>query len=211
MKLFRKVSLIAALAVALAACSSSDDEEEIVVAELVDITAQFEPKIQWQAQVGDGVDGHFSRLMPAINQDVLYSAGRNGTVAAFNLASGEQLWSVDVRKDPAGYFGSLFSATLPARISGGLTVAYGKVFLGTENGDVMALDITTGAVVWRKSVRGEVIAPPATGEGLVIVNTGAGYLVALHPDDGDQRWEYEQEVPALTLRGISTPVVENGG
>lgn len=44
-----------------------------------------------------------------------------------------------------------------------------------------------------------------------MVNTAAGYLIALHPDTGEQRWFFEQEVPALTLRGISAPVVANGG
>lgn len=198
------------MAVGLAACSSSDDEE-IVVAELVEIEAKFEPQIKWQKQVGDGLDGHFSRLTSVLHKDVLYSASREGTVAAFDFASGKQLWSVDVRKDSDGGFASMFKERASGRISGGLTIAYNKLYLGSEHGDVMALDISNGAVLWRQSVRGEVIAPPAAGEGLIIVNTGAGYLVALHPDNGEQRWEYEQEVPPLTLRGISTPVVENGG
>lgn len=73
------------------------------------------------------------------------------------------------------------------------------------------VNLEDGSVAWKKSVTGEVITPPGAGEGLLLVNTGAGYLVALHPDTGEQRWKYEQEVPPLTLRGISSPVIVNGG
>ena len=99
----------------------------------------------------------------------------------------------------------------PSGVAGGLTIAYGKLYLGTEHGEVFCLSMESGEVLWRSKVRGEVIAPPGAGEGLIFVNTGAGYLVALHPDSGEQRWEFEQEVPPLTLRGISTPVATNGG
>jgi outer membrane protein assembly factor BamB len=209
-KLFSSISLIVALGLGLAGCSSSD-EENIVVAELTDIDAKFEAKVQWQKQVGNGVSGHFSRLTPVLNRDTIYAASREGIVSAFDFASGEKKWSVDIRKSDTDYFSALFSEQESGRVSGGLTVAYGKLYLGTENGEVIALDIADGKTLWRKQVKGEVIAPPASGEGLIIVNTGAGYLVALHPDSGEMRWEYEQEVPPLTLRGISTPVVENGG
>ncbi|MFP3459160.1 PQQ-binding-like beta-propeller repeat protein, partial [Psychrobacter sp. SIMBA_152] len=32
-----------------------------------------------------------------------------------------------------------------------------------------------------------------------------------HPDTGEERWSFEQEVPPLTLRGQSSPTVANGG
>ncbi len=211
MKLFSRLSLAAALVIGLAACSSSDDDEDIMIAELTDIEEKFEPKINWQEQVGGGVEGHFSRLMPVLNKEVVYAASREGIVSAFSFVSGDELWSVDIRKEAGGYLSGLFSEKASARVSGGLTVAYDKVYLGTENGEVISLDATNGSIVWRKPVKGEVIAPPAAGEGLIVVNTGAGYLVALHPDNGEMRWEYEQEVPSLTLRGISTPLVDNGG
>ena len=58
---------------------------------------------------------------------------------------------------------------------------------------------------------GEVLAKPAAGDGLIFVNLGSGKLLAVHPDTGEERWSFEQEVPPLTLRGQSSPTVANGG
>jgi outer membrane protein assembly factor BamB len=198
------------LGVGLTGCSSFDDEvDPDEIPELTEIQAQFEPDIKWQEQVGDGVDHHFSRLTPAIHDGVVYAGSREGVISAFNLTDGKELWSVDLRTESAD--DGWFADKLSQRISGGITYAYDKLFVGTEHGQVIALNKDSGEVLWTKKVKGEVITPPGYGDGLIIVNTGAGYLMALHPDDGDLRWEYEQEVPPLTLRGISSPVVANGG
>ncbi|MDO6646848.1 PQQ-binding-like beta-propeller repeat protein, partial [Acinetobacter guillouiae] len=74
-----------------------------------------------------------------------------------------------------------------------------------------ALDRETGEEVWRKNVPGESLSKAAAGDGLIFVNLGSGTLLALHPDTGEERWSFEQEVPALTLRGQSAPTVANGG
>ena len=60
-------------------------------------------------------------------------------------------------------------------------------------------------------VPGESLSKAAAGDGLIFVNLGSGKLLALHPDTGEERWSFEQEVPALTLRGQSAPTVANGG
>lgn len=208
MRLLVKWCCLVILGLNVTACSIFEDEDDSdAIPELMEIEAKFEPDIIWQQQVGDGVEHHFSRLKPVIDGDRIYAASRAGLVKAFDWQSGDKLWQVDLRSSADSFFAERPSQ----RVSGGLTVAFGKIFLGTGHGEVFALDVADGALLWRKKVNGEVIAPPAVGDGLVVVNTGAGYIIALHPDDGDQRWEYEQEVPSLTLRGVSTPVVANGG
>ena len=62
----------------LTGCSSSDDEEELVLPEIVN---QFETDIIWQESIGDGVEHYFSRLTPAVHNDVVYVANREGEVA----------------------------------------------------------------------------------------------------------------------------------
>lgn len=209
MSILSKLSLVVMLGLGLTGCSTFEDDEvdPDEIPELIEIQAQFEPSIKWQEHVGDGVEHHFSRLTPAIYENVVYAAAREGIVTAFNQTNGDEIWSIDLRDEAEGWFEDKQSQ----RVSGGVTVAYDKLFIGTEHGQVIALNKETGEVLWRKKVKGEVITPPGYGEGLIIVNTGAGYIMALHPDSGELRWEYEQEVPPLTLRGISQPVVANGG
>jgi len=189
----------------LTGCSSSDDEEELVLPEIVN---QFETDIIWQESIGDGVEHYFSRLTPAVYNDVVYVANREGEVEALSLENGDTLWQTDVRENPAFW---PWESTESAKLSGGILQAYGKIFVGSEHGYLTALDRETGEIAWRKTMPGEVLSKPAAGDGLVFVNLGSGKLLAVHPDTGEERWRFEQEVPPLTLRGQSSPTVANGG
>ena len=189
----------------LTGCSSSDDEDELVLPEIVN---QFETEVVWQESIGDGVQHYFSRLTPAIHNDVVYVANREGEVEALSLENGDTLWQTDVRENPAFW---PWETTESAKLSGGILQAYGKIFVGSEHGYLTALDRETGEIVWRKTMPGEVLAKPAAGDGLIFVNLGSGKLLAVHPDTGEERWRFEQEVPPLTLRGQSSPTVANGG
>jgi outer membrane protein assembly factor BamB len=100
---------------------------------------------------------------------------------------------------------------LSAKIAGGISVAYETVFFGTENGEVVALDANTGEQKWIKIVKGEVLAAPAIDAGVVLVNTGSGFIFALNADDGEEIWSSESDVPPLSLRGVSSPAAVNGG
>lgn len=206
MKLQVKQALLLATLV-LAGCSS---KEKLV---LPQVNTSIYPSVVWETSIGSGV-GHFeSNLTPIIVKDTVYAASRAGLVAAFDLETGKRKWQFDLRKPAGSSFwqgiGDVWSGD-NARISGGLSFGYDKLYFGTENGDVVALS-ADGELVWRTEVSGEVLVKPAIGEGLVVVATGAGKIIALHPDTGEQRWQFENEQPSLTLRGISEPVVEAGG
>ena len=51
---------------------------------------------------------------------------------------------------------------------------------------------------------------PAVSNGVVIAQTTDGKLFGLEATNGNERWRYEREVPTLTLRGSSSPVVFGG-
>jgi len=191
-----------------------DDEEEVDVQELAPINAQFEPQIQWDVSVGDGVEQFFSRLAPANAYDKVFAASRQGEVVAVDAQSGEEVWSLDLTEyQDEGFLSSitnLWADGISAKIAGGIVASYDTVFLGTENGLVLALDASNGSVKWQQKVRGEVLAPPVVDEGVVVVNTGSGIMHCLDAQSGEERWVYESEVPALSLRGISAPTISAG-
>jgi outer membrane protein assembly factor BamB len=203
-KLFGKTSAIIIMALALNACSS---KEKLV---LPDVKNSINPTKVWQSKVGKGVAHYESGLKPLIRDDKVYAASREGIVVAKNLSNGQTLWSFDLRSEGKSSVLSRFSADT-ARISGGIGFSADKLYLGTENGEVFALDATSGQLLWRVPVKGEVLASPATGDGLVVVATTAGNLIGLDSDSGEQRWIFEDEQPALTIRGVSEPVIEAGG
>ncbi len=207
LKTFGLVALLA-----LAGCESNDEIPENVIAELKPINAKYEVDVEWEESAGEGAGEFFSNLAPVVSEDAVYAASRAGDVYAFNKQDGDLIWSSDIRIDPPDWWTTItFETVKPGKLSGGITAAYGNLYMGTEEGEVVAMSQENGEVLWRVEVPGEVVSAPAAGEGWIAVMTSAGSVVTLHPDTGEQRWTSETTVPALSLRGTSSPVISNGG
>jgi len=210
--LFNKKLFVACLlTTGLMSCSALDEEEEdtTLAAELIEINQKFEPNIVWEKSVGNGVSDYYSRLKPVVAYNKVFSASRDGEAFAFDSETGKQLWHTDLRENnpDTGFFSSSKSALL----AGGPITGINKVFLGSENGHVFALEADSGDVSWKASVKGEVITTPAIDNGTLVVNTASGILKAFNASNGEEQWKIEQDVPALSLRGISAPAVSGGG
>ncbi|WP_274052985.1 outer membrane protein assembly factor BamB [Thalassomonas haliotis] len=198
------------LSTGLMACSSTDEEDESEkVAELVEIQEQFEPEVLWDSSVGSGVEDYFSRIKPVSAYGKIFSASREGEVVALDSASGDQAWEIDLRDvaQDRGFFESSRSALL----AGGPAAGMNKVFIGSENGEVFALDAETGELAWQGDIKGEVIVAPAFDSNTLVVNSASGVMKAFNATTGEDLWQIEQEVPPLSLRGISAPAVASGG
>jgi outer membrane protein assembly factor BamB len=65
-------------------------------------------------------------------------------------------------------------------------------------------------VVWRQTLRGEVLSAPQSDGNVVVVQTYDGRAQGLDAKTGDLLWTYDSNVPVLTIRGTSTPIVRDG-
>ncbi len=193
-----KLGLGVCLALSLSACSIfqpiadmfSDDETE-QPAELTDLDQEVSLTRRWSVNVGDGQGEYYSQLHPAIDRDMIFAASANGTVVAVNRDSGEVQWRV--RSDRT--------------ISGAVGASNGLVLFGTREAEVVALDQFSGRELWRAPVSSEVLAAPQTNGTIVALQTVDGKLIGLDAVTGKQSWIYESTIPALTLRGSSSPVI----
>ncbi len=192
-KLFWSVALVTGLA----ACSS--EEDTVIMAPVPIVQSEFTPATQWNTSIGSGVGQFFTKLSPVYAYNKLYVASREGEVRALDPENGKELWSQNLEQD------------VPARLSGGIHASYGQLFIGSENGELISLDADSGELKWRVPVQGEVLSESATDSNLVITHTSRGVLVAHDEDSGEEKWTLSTEVPALTLRGTSTPVTTSGG
>ena len=206
----KKLLAVLLLSTGLMACSSTDEEDESTkIAELIDIQEKFEPEVLWERSVGDGVEDYFSRIKPVSAYDKIFSASREGDVIALDATTGDRLWEVDlsdVNKE-RGFFDNRQSALL----SGGPVTGINKVFIGSENGDIFALDADSGELSWQGKMKGEIIVSPAIDAGILVVNSASGVMTAFNASSGEELWSIEQEVPPLSLRGISAPAIAAGG
>jgi outer membrane protein assembly factor BamB len=127
----------------------------------------------------------------AVEGNQVFTASYKGAVAAFDLASGRRVWQRELR----------------APLAGGPTAADGLVVIGTSKGEVIALAQKDGALRWRVRVNAEILAAPAVGGGLVVVRGADGKLFGLAEADGHENWLVDQQVPRLSLRGTSRPLL----
>ncbi|MFT7006379.1 MAG: outer membrane protein assembly factor BamB [Colwellia sp.] len=211
LKNHKNILAVILLSSALFSCSSTDEDEDTseLVAELTEIKQQFEPNVLWEEGVGDGAGDYFSRLKPVVAYDTVYSASRVGDVVAFDVNTGKELWNVDL--SDVDNERSFWDSRVSALLAGGPVAGLNKVFIGSENGKIYALDAKSGELVWQADIKGEIISAPAVDSGVVVVNTASGIMKAFNADDGEELWKIEQDVPALTLRGTSQPVIASGG
>ncbi|MDR0218755.1 MAG: outer membrane protein assembly factor BamB [Enterobacteriaceae bacterium] len=200
----RKTLLVGLVAsVLLAGCSMEQDT--VTMSPLPEVVNQFNPHVVWDKSVGNGVGQFYSHLSPTWQGSTVYAADRNGKIKAFEIDSGKELWSTDLSEN-IGFF----SSRMPALLSGGLTVAGDRLYVGTEKAKIIALDATTGKVEWTSQVAGEALSRPVVSDGLVLVHTGNGMLQALNQNDGAIVWSVNLGTPALSVRGESAPAVAYG-
>lgn len=85
-------------------------------------------------------------------------------------------------------------------------VVDGRVFFGSQNQDVYALDATTGAERWRFETGKIVFSSPAVVKGVVYVGSHDGNLYALNESSGKERWRFrtqgEVESSPAVARGM---------
>jgi outer membrane protein assembly factor BamB len=120
----------------------------------------------------------------------LYATNGVGEVKALNADTGEVLWKVK----PAG----------PLR--GAPTIAFGQLFVMTQDNQILSLSLSDGAPVWDESgsntqsgVFG--VAAPAAGQGTIVAGYSSGELTAYRYENGRSLWS-----DALARTNISTTV-----
>lgn len=174
----------------LGGCSSSPSPV-LPPAGLVELQNKLAIKMLWQRQVGSGASDKYLKLSPVIDGKVGYAVDHQGYFVAWDLNSGETLWSK--------------SYAVPA--SSALTLMGDRLYFGTSKGEVLAIEKNKGKLVWRATVSSEVLSPPVSDGQTVIVRTVDGRLHALNSADGQRRWVHDRNMPVLSLRGTSTPLI----
>jgi outer membrane protein assembly factor BamB len=183
----------------LAGCSTisgwfeSDDHEATAPAKLTDIEEKVNIEKLWSVGVGNGQGKGLYRLRPTISGGTIYVASTDGEIAAVDRNSGKTQWKTDVE----------------TALSGGVGVYEDALLLGSSEGFVLKLDAKSGAGLWSTPLRGEILAPPQSNGKVVVVQTNDGKLQGLEFTTGKILWTYDSNVPVLTVRGTSSPIVRN--
>ena len=172
-----------------------DDEDPRAPAELLDVVSETTIDRNWRINVGNGQGDNYKKLTPVVDGGFVFAASDDGEIIAVNTINGDLMWQTEVENS----------------ITGGVGAGDGIVMIGTEAAELIVFNQSNGEEVWRASVSSEILSQPKTNGDIVVAQTVDGKLIALNREDGMQRWTYETTLPALTLRGTSSPILTTEG
>jgi len=174
----------------------------------------------WSIDIGDG-SGRKGRITapPVIANGIIYVVDAKYNVSAINEATQERLWSfkveavqrestregktsiIDRIKDPLTFTDG--DGSDKEGVGGGVAFADNKVFVSSGLGKVVALDATTGALIWARQTRVPMNSAPTVHNGRVFVSSDDNELFALNSNTGEVLWSYQGIIE--TARMLTTP------
>jgi PQQ-dependent dehydrogenase (methanol/ethanol family) len=150
---------------------------------------------------------------PIVVDGVMYSTSAWSKVQAVDAKSGRLLWQYD--PEVPGIWDVRACCGVQNR---GVAVWKGRVYSGTLDGRLLALDAETGKLVWEINTTDQeksytiTGAPRIIGDKLVIGNGGAeygvrGYVTAYDLETGEQHWRF-YTVPGNPADGFENEAME---
>jgi outer membrane protein assembly factor BamB len=190
-KFFRHVSLAVLLAVSLSSCSLfSKKAKPLPPTPLKTFQATVQANVIWQVSTGSYAKSDYVKLHPVVDEQAVYIAGGR-TASAWNKQNGAKIWQTPVANI----------------VTGGVNFGEGSVFLGTGNGNAIALDARSGQPRWVQPLSSEVLSVSSAAQGMVVFRTTDGKLHGLSVATGEILWQQSRQTPLLSLRGASVPLI----
>jgi PQQ-dependent dehydrogenase (methanol/ethanol family) len=150
---------------------------------------------------------------PLMIDGVVYVSGAWSMVYAFDAVSGELLWKYDPQVPRAKALQLCCDA-----INRGVAAWEGKIFVGTLDGRLVALDAADGSVAWEvwttpKDSAYSITGAPRVVKGKVVIGNGGsefgvrGYVSAYNAGTGSLAWRF-YTVPGDPSEPFENPVLE---
>lgn len=189
--IFKRFWLLSLIALLMQGCGWWSSDEEIEPAALQTIKAERQVKTLWSSKVAGSLGEKYHSLRPALLGDRIYIVDPSGKLTAMQQESGKLIWQ----------------QALETEIIGGVGAGDGKLMVTTTDGRLLVLSALDGELQWETELSSEAVVPAQANPNLVLVQTIDGRLSAFAASSGELKWAYKADLPALTLRGTSTPVL----
>lgn len=136
---------------------------------------------------------------PAVANGTLYFVSSAGSLAALDIKTGQPKWVFATEyerkfeaKNLHGYPPA--SQTIPDAWdiwTSSPAVANGKVYFGSGDGNVYAVDATSGLLQWKFPTKDVVHSSPAVVNNTVYIGSWDSYLYALDAETGQEKWAFK--------------------
>ena len=125
----------------------------------------------------------------------------DGVVHALAADTGAELWRASTANE---------EGNKGARFGGGVSVEGERAFASNGLGDVVALNVADGTVIWRKRPGGPLRGAPTLANGNAYVVTQDNQLFALSQDTGEIGWTVSASLETQGVFGVAAPASAQG-
>jgi len=158
---------------------------------------------------------------PAVSDNVVYFMSYDSKFYAVDAASGKTKWKFttegDRRFEAKGLDGGQPRTQTYVdawdMFQSSPVVAQGMVFFGCGDGNLYALDATTGALRWKFATGDVVHSSPAYDSGTLFFGSWDSYLYAVDAATGQKKWQFKTGEDPLVHNQVGfpgSPAVVNG-
>jgi len=136
---------------------------------------------------------------PTFDDGTVYFVSSAGSLAAIDAATGQPKWVYAIeyerRFEAQGLHGYAYPRqTIPDAwdvFTSSPSVAHGKVYFGSGDGNVYAVDAKTGILQWKFATGDVVHASAAVAGNTVYIGSWDSQLYALDAETGQQKWAFK--------------------
>ncbi len=155
----------------------------------------------WSANIAPASNSKRLASAPVISNGRLYVVDTQAAVSAFDAATGGMIWSTILETNKDGQ---------PSAFGGGAAVDGEVVYATNGVGDVAALKISDGSILWKKRPGGPLRGAPTVAIGNVYVMSQDNQIYALRASDGEAQWNEAGPFGASSIFGVAAPAVASG-
>lgn len=136
---------------------------------------------------------------PALAKNLVLFLGRDGVMRALNADTGKVRWETTLGEDlaPKGD-PRLWDLWVSSPLVEG-----NRVFIGSGNGKVYALELESGKSIWQFTTGGRVRSSPSLWEGRVFVGSFDGNVYAIDAVTGQQQWRFSTGAPVQSSPALA--------
>ncbi|HEV7312955.1 MAG TPA: PQQ-binding-like beta-propeller repeat protein [Sphingopyxis sp.] len=156
----------------------------------------------WQANIAGSTNKQRLAASPVVADNRLFVVDTDAVVTALSADTGAPLW-----RTPIGSEGKDFKASL---FGGGAGVDGNVVYATSGVGDVAALNVADGSVIWKVKPAGPLRGAPTIAFGGVYVISQDNQIFALNAATGAVQWQATASMEPGSVFGAASPAAGQG-
>jgi len=159
------------------------------------------PARVWTARIAGSTNRRRLAAAPVVGGGMLFAAGTDGIVNAFDAQSGARRWTYRMKVE---------DKLEKSAFGGGASYDNGRVYATNGVGEVAAIDAETGAELWKVKPAGPLRGSPTVAFNSLYVMTQDNQIFSLSLADGTPLWQESGSTAQAGVFGVAAPAAAQG-